>query len=277
MIQEFLQYEKTVKNLADNTVRAYEEDMRAFARHLKANTTIKRWSDVHKHDIDNYLSCQHNAGRKPASIRRSLASIRAFYNYAMNQGLTSTNPARYCEQPKKAQDLPNVIDTQAIESYIADERKPMALRALVAVLYETGIRISEATSLQARDINWREHTMRVYGKGLKARIVVFGNWSEKLLTAYLDNGKRTGDIWQGAAANQRAIRYEIHRAFRESATNGKASPHTIRHTYATRMLEQGMPIQTLQALLGHTHIETTQQYQRTSTQTLVRDYQRATA
>lgn len=274
MISQFIEFERKVKNLSDNTITAYENDLREFARYISANRIAKRWSEIHARTIERYLMTLHEAGMKPSTIRRKLASIRALYNYFMKQGLQEKNPARYIESPKQPKTLPNTIDTGAIERYIQDETKPMALRTLIAILHETGIRISEATALETNDIDYRNHTMRIYGKGLKQRKVYFGHYTDWLLQAYTQD--RKGEIFVGADACQRQIRWEIWKALHQYATNGKASPHTIRHTFATRMLEQGMPIQSLQAILGHEHVETTRNYARLADTSIRRDYENAT-
>ena len=272
MIQEFLDYERKVKNLSENTIRAYGQDMRTFAAYLKHQTEICAWRDVHRNAIDQYLAKLHDYGWKPASIRRMLSTIRCFYNYAMKKELIDKNPARYCEMPKRPRNLPNTIEPEAIEAYIDNERNPLEMRALVALLYETGVRISEALAIETRDVNAREHSIRIYGKGLKTRIVYYGYRTQKTMNAYL--GNRRGQIFKG---EQRNYRWEIWRALKGHSTNGTASPHMIRHTYATRMLNQGMPLAALQMLLGHAKPETTGIYAHIAQTTVKTAYERAQA
>ena len=269
MIEEFLAYERKVKNLSDNTIKAYGDDLRAFAKYLTSEGQKTRWSEVHKRTIDAYLAHCHDLGEKPATIRRRLASIRALYNYFRKQGLLEQSPAQYCEMPKRERSLPNTISSEAIEAYIDNVQKPLTMRLMVAIFYETGIRISETW-----DVNLKEQSMRVFGKGLKSRIVYYGDATARLLPSYISG--RRGQIFQGSDQCQREIRWQIWRAFHRDATNGKASPHTIRHTYATKMLNQGMPIQSLQMLLGHENVETTRNYARLTNADVKRDYLRAT-
>lgn len=275
MITEFLTYDEKVKNLSENTIRAYGNDMHDFARYLSGHLGIRRWGDVHKTDVDKYLMFLHDMKKKPATIRRALATIRAFYNYAIKAGKTETNPARYCEAPKRERSLPTTIDTTAIETYIDDVTKPLALRAIIALIYETGMRISEVTALETRDVNPREHSIRVYcGKGLKTRIVYYGYRTQRLMNAYV--GTRKGKIFQGAEENQRQLRYEIWRALKGNTIGEReASPHIIRHTYATKMLNQGMSISSLQMLMGHESSKTTEIYAHMANATVKSDYMRA--
>lgn len=275
MIQRFLDYERKVKNLSENTIDAYGTDLRAFAAWLKNTGTASRWSEVHKRKVDAYMAYCHDNGEKPATIRRRLASIRALYNYFRKEGMIATNPAQYCEAPKKPRTLPNTVNCAAIEGYICDATKPLVMRLMIAIFYETGIRISELTALEVRDIDQQKRTMRVYGKGLKARVVYYGDYTARLLPTYID--RRRGQVFQGSDQCHRQIRWEIHRALCKYATNGKASPHTIRHTYATRMLEMGMPIQSLQTILGHENVETTRNYARVTNEQVMADYKRAWA
>jgi len=275
MIEEFLAYERKVKNLSENTIKAYGDDLKAFAKYLLAQGQQTRWSEVHKRTIDGYMAYCHDAGEKPATIRRRLASIRALYNYFRKQGLLEANPAQFCESPKLPKSLPNTVDEEAVVAYIGNERKPKVLRLMVAMFYETGIRISELTSLTTWDIDWQERSLRITGKGLKSRIVYYGELTAELLQAYTQG--RQGQVFQGSDQCQRQIRRQIWWALHSKATNGKASPHTLRHTYATKMLRQGMPLQSLQALLGHSTVETTRNYARVTQTDVRRDYQRATA
>lgn len=273
MIEEFLAYERKVKNLSENTIKAYGDDLKAFAKYLLAQGQETRWSEVHKRTIDGYLAYCHDAGEKPATIRRRLASIRALYNYFRKQGLLEANPAQYCESPKLPKSLPNTVDEEAVEAYIGNERNPKVMRLMVAMFYETGIRISELTSLTTWDIDWQERSLRITGKGLKSRTVYYGELTAELLQAYTQG--RQGQVFQGSDQCQREIRWQIWQAFHKDATNGKASPHTIRHTYATKMLQQGMPLHSLQMLLGHEQVETTRNYARLTNVEVKRDYERA--
>lgn len=273
MIEEFLAYERKVKNLSENTIKVYGDDLKAFAKYLLAQGQETRWSEVHKRTIDGYLAYCHDAGEKPATIRRRLASIRALYNYFRKQGLLEANPAQFCESPKLPKSLPNTVDEEAVEAYIGNERKPKVMRLMVALFYETGIRISELTSLTTWDIDWQERSLRITGKGLKSRIVYYGELTAELLQAYTQG--RQGQVFQGSDQCHREIRWQIWQAFHKDATNGKASPHTIRHTYATKMLQQGMPLHSLQMLLGHEQVETTRNYARLTNVEVKRDYERA--
>lgn len=272
MIKEWLEYEEKNKGLSPETIRGYENDLRNFARWLNARGQIKAWREVRRRTIEEYLRSMHDAGQKPATIRRALSSIRCFFNYCMKQELTEINPARYCEMPKRPKTLPATIDEKAIESYVDDVTKPLALRAMIATIYETGMRISEVMAMETRDINYQQHSIRVYGKGLKHRNVYFGYRTERLIKAYL--GGRTGLIFNG---EQRTARYYIWKALREHSTNGTAGPHMIRHTYATKMINQGMPISCLQKILGHENPNTTQIYAETADKTAREAYLRATA
>lgn len=270
MIKEFIEYEKKIKAVSDNTLTAYEKDMWSFFYYIKAFTGVTRWGEITKKDIDTYMMFLADNKKAPATRRRKLASIRAFYNYGMKQGYIEANPARYCESPRLAKHLPNTIDSEAIRHYTTDATNPLTLRIIIQLLYETGIRISELTAIETSDIDYEQHTIRINGKGNKERIVYYTDELGTMMKEYAAD--RQGKLFQGADQSQREIRYEIWRALHTHATNGKASPHTIRHTFATEMLRKGMPIPSLQTLMGHTNIETTRNYARISCEQVKRDY-----
>lgn len=275
MIQEFLSYQEKNKGLSAETLRAYANDLRETARYLSARKQGASWSTTHRRDIDGYLASMFENGSKPATIRRRLATIRAFYNWLMTQGKMENNPARYCETPRRNRALPSTIDTAAIERYIADNTKPLTVRAMIALIYETGMRISEVASLDTRNVNPREKSIRVYeGKGMKTRKVYYGYWTQRLMNTYLQG--RRGIVFQGMEDNQRAARKAIYQALNGNTIGErKASPHILRHTFATKMLNQGMSIASLSAILGHSHTNTTEIYAHVAQPTIRQEYERA--
>lgn len=272
MIKEFISYERNNKNLSDHTLRAYENDLRGLATWAARNIEGAKWSTLRKRDIEKYITTLHET-HKPASIRRKIASIRALFNYLQKQDLTEGNPARFIESPKRSTTLPSQIDDKAIEAYLQEQRNPMALRALIALLYETGMRISEALNVDTRMVNARENSIKVYdGKGQKTRVVYYGYWTKKLMNAYLQ--RRRGVVFIGGSKNERAARYAINRALRgHEIGERQASPHMIRHTFATKMLNQGCPLSSLQKLLGHSKPETTQVYAEAMQPKVKHDYE----
>ena len=275
MIRQFLEYEQKVKNLSPNTVRAYGNDLTSFCQWLQATHTASRWGAVTKDDIERYVIALHDAKKKPATIRRHIAAIRCMYHYFMKKGLLTSNPARYIESPKLRKTQPSTISTEALESYIDDTANPLALRALIALLYETGLRISEATAIDTKDVDPKTHSIRIHaGKGLKTRTVFYGNRTRRILNEYL--GARRGVIFQGASACQREIRYQIWKALNEHVIGERqASPHIIRHTFAMQALNNGMPLTSLQAILGHENPKSTEIYAQATINTQQRDYEKA--
>jgi site-specific recombinase XerD len=269
MIQEFLTYETKVKNLSSNTTDAYERHLKTFCGWLKSNG-IARWGQVEKSTIDSYMAWLHDSSLKPATIRLHLASIRALYNYAIKQGYTKINPARYCESPKLAKRLPTTIKREGIEKAIANERTPLVTRLMIALLAETGIRIAELTALDCENIDLAEKRIRISGKGSKERIVYYGQHTASLLPGYMAG--RTGQLFQGSEHCHRAIRHQIWLQLNEYAEGGQANPHALRHTYATTALNNGMPIESLQILLGHDNVETTRRYAKVSLAKVSQDY-----
>lgn len=273
MIEDFLKYNCQNKGLSANTEKAYGEALRQFARWLQTSAAVYRWRDVTKRDIDQYVQYMASSEKKPATIRQHISAIRQLFAWMKKLELIKHSPARWVETPKLRKQLPSTIEITAIENYIADVKQPLQTRAMVALIYEAGLRISEVMNLDTRLISWRNHSMKVEGKGMKERIVYYGYWTDKLLNM-LANGKR-GKIFEGT---EREARREIWHALKgHEIGQRQASPHIIRHTFATRMLNQGMPITSLQMLLGHESVKTTEIYAHAAGTTVKNDYQRATA
>lgn len=273
MIAEFIDYEIRVRNYTAHTAKAYGTDLRLFAGWL-AMKGVNRWSLVTKNTIDNYLKDLHDREQEPSTIRRKVAAIRAFYDFAMIQGKISVNPARYVESPKQKRKEVATIPAESIEQYIDDTTNPIALRAIIALIYESGLRISEVMNLDTTHVDPKTRRILVDGKGMKERSVYYGERTRKTLNEYL--GGRRGRVFLGA--DERTIRYNIWQALIAVAgPSRKASPHIIRHTFASEMVKRGCPLTSVQNLLGHEHITTTEKYLHVGDEQTRQDYMRAQA
>ena len=258
MITRFTNYLKNIKGYSQNTVDAYEADLREFARYMKANDQGCRWSTINQATILQYLSDQAKRGLKPATTNRQLSAIRSLYNYFISQDMLKTNPARYIPSRKLEITEPNTIEPNDLLKAL--EHAEGALHTAIGLLYTTGIRIQELLDIKVYDIR-KNGRIVINGKGAKQRIVVTTpEISDEL--AEMTKGKRIDQLaFGGWYYSQRELRHDIWELLREIGCKAKqASPHAIRHTFATEIAKQGENTITLAKMLGHNNIRTTQRY-----------------
>lgn len=262
MITEYITYQAKVRNLAANTLRGYEKDLRAFARW--ASPQGLRWSTIAQADIDTYTSMLHDKGRKPASIRRAISSIRTLLSWAHHQQIIESNVARYCQSPKLSSTLPMPADMKKLAAYLDSPTitsQAATIHAIVALILDTGMRIQECLDVRCQDIDVKQHTIKVHGKGRKERLVYFTERTIKHCARVAN--KRAGYLID--ESDQKAIRYMM---YAECGTH----PHAIRHTWAMMMLNNGAPIESVSALMGHASVKTTERYAKLVNTTLAEHY-----
>lgn len=250
MIQKFLDFQKINKGLSPLSITAYQNDLINFVRYAKRIDSRISWRQITKGFIDSYVSHLVNENKKPASIRRAISSLRSFYNWGLRNGYFIDNPARYVSTPKLKKTLPQVLDDNIIRKAIniADGQ----IKLIIALLYETGIRIGECLALRYEDFDKQRQTILINGKGGKQRIVHYGDYTANIIGPQIGHGL----LFDGLA--QIDCRYMFYSIFQRLGV--RASPHTLRHTFATRMLENGASIEAVRFLLGHEDIRTTQKY-----------------
>lgn len=255
MIKEFQKYLLKIKGYSENTVTAYGKDLVDFVHYAHASSTTATWRTITEKDVQDYVVAMVGRGLTATTIKRRISAIRGLYDFMKWQGLTTENPARYTQTPKAAKRLPNTIETSAILTAISDAMVPLKTRTQLALLLETGMRLQEMLDTETRDINTEQHSIRVMGKGQKERMVYYGELTAGLLDRYL--GNRQGRLFSD---NQRTTRYEIHTALAPYTQARQVSPHAIRHTFATQMLNNGADIKAIGELLGHESVQTTERY-----------------
>lgn len=266
MIQEFINYLEKNKGYSPQTCGEYRKDLELFVKWLKSHH-IEKWSDVEKSTVDLYVSDMAEEGLKPATIKRRISSIRSFYQYAWVMGMQAENPAKYVSTPKLGEALPKTIDQDDLRMTILDGTININVRGLIAFIAETGCRISEALSVTKADFNQETRSLRIWGKGKKERIVYYGD----ITAAYVKYVRVIGNcpIWTWT---QRQARFFVWQALSKHSDAKQLSPHAIRHSFATGLLNNGAPITTVQALLGHKSVETTQRYAKVAEATVANDY-----
>jgi integrase/recombinase XerC len=265
MINEFITHLAVNRGYSDGTCRGYENDLRDFQRWAVRYAHLDRWSNVTEDMLNDYVNDLVNNEKQPATIKRRLSAIRTFYNWARQQHKTERNPAKYTSTPKLAKRLPKTIDLAAIHAAVYDKGIDYQTRGLIAMMIETGMRITEARTITGTSIDRKEQSIKVVGKGNKERIVYYG-----CVTAnYLEKHYKDGRIFD---YEDRDARYRIWEAISKHSTRNDASSHQLRHTYATKMVEQGMQLYTLGLLMGHSDTRTTEKYLALDQQHIKQEY-----
>lgn len=268
MIKRFLNHLIAIKGYSENTARAYGEDLRAFVHYAKEVDPRITWSKITKGFVESYVYTMHEMELNNSTICRRISSLRSFYKFCISEGMTKTNPAQYVSSPKKAKTLPHVIETGAIIEAIGDKSASLEARGLICLAYETGMRLQEMLNLQYTDTEIENRTITVRGKGNKERIVFHGEKSVQLIDML--HGKNGNQLF--GELEQREARKLVYDVLRKYSHARQLSPHAIRHTYATEMLNNGASIKAVSELLGHESVKTTEIYAHLSQPTLFDTY-----
>lgn len=261
MIQTFETYLRVNRGLSDNTVKAYGDALRAFARYQNAKHPGTRWSQVSKNQIDEYVADLVKAGLKPATIKQHISALRTYYKTLMALGMMDTSPARYVSTPQLGQPLPKTIEREAILRALESNGTNPTAKAIISIIYETGIRLSELLAMKRGDISKHDHAIKVFGKGNKERTVYYGELTAKY-----------GNYWRFEPLDPREVRRLVFEALKPVSKAPQLSPHALRHTYASELINNGMSMEAISKLLGHTHLETTEIYARMSNATARAQY-----
>lgn len=256
MITAFSNYLLTNRGLSENTVKAYCEALRDFAQFANDHYAGVRWSTVTKQQIDEYVVDMVAEDYAPASIKQHISALRTFYKTCMAMGAKVENPARFVSTPKLQDEMPKTIEVEAIKAALESATTPMAAKAAISIIFETGIRLQELLDLKAEDIDPKTQSIRITGKGRKQRTVYYGELTKKY-----------GRYWRGSEYTQRYVRHIVFEALKPYSEAKQLSPHALRHTYACQLLNNGMSITAISKLLGHEHIETTEVYAKLANKT----------
>jgi len=285
-IEWFIHYLSVEKGLSENTQNSYRLDLLSFASFL-AQENKYSFAEVDKSDILHYIVYLQQKGRAPATIARQLAAIKAFYRFRLMEGLQEREPTQDLESPKLGRRLPKILTQREMEKLLEqpDITKPAGLRdrAILEVLYATGLRVSELVSLNVGDVDCNTGYIRCTGKGDKERIVPIGSIAVFYLKNYLNEGrtkliKRSVEALFLNSRGQRLTRQGcwkiIKKYVRQAGIKKVVTPHTIRHTFATHMLQNGADLRSVQEILGHSDISTTQIYTHLTTKRIREIYDR---
>ena len=271
-ILKFVDELKYEKNYSDLTVNGYLKDLDLFLEYLNENN-IKNFKDVEYQDIRLYINYLYDLKYNNKTISRHISSLRSFFKYLEVNNVIDNNPCTLISNPKLDKKLPKYLNFEDTEKLLNafDNNNYIGLRnsLILEMLYSTGMRVSEISSLKVKDISLSNKSIRVTGKGNKERIVYFGTRCLNLLNEYLKksyNKLNKNNIEYlflsktGKKINDREIRFIIDDAAKIAGIEIKISPHVLRHTFATHMLTDGADLRSVQELLGHENLSTTQIY-----------------
>lgn len=285
-VSGFLRSLEGERGVSPHTLTAYRRDLHLFTQFLQQHG-VGAWDRVSPRVARRYVA-QLNRRYARSAIARNLSALRTFFRYLYREGKVSRNPLVLVTTPKQQRRLPKFLTPDEINAVLRapDTSTPRGLRdrALLEVLYATGMRVGEAVSLRVADLAW-DGELRVTGKGRKERIVLLGAAAQEALQRYLRDGRPPllgprdhGAVFvnaRGGALTDRGVRVILDRSIRRTALVRHISPHVLRHTFATHLLDGGADLRTVQELLGHVNLATTQIYTHVSLDWLKRVYDKA--
>ena len=272
-VEDFIHFLAVERGLSRNTLMAYERDLGDWLNYLE-KSDISRPEDVDYRVFVNYLQWEREKGHKTATVSRHLSSIRSLYSYMQQEGITTADPAQLVDTPKPDRRLPKALPFKEVEMLLSAPNigKPYGIRdkAMLELLYATGIRVSELVALNVADLNLHAFFLRCYGKGSKERIVPVGQYAMKAMEQYLLKVRSilVKDSFEEALfvnhSGDRMTRQGCWKIIKKYAKVAgiltPLSPHTLRHSFATHLLENGADLRSVQEMLGHADIGTTQIY-----------------
>jgi integrase/recombinase XerC len=290
-ITRFLQFLSVERNAADLTMKSYREDLTSLADYLtQAYGRTPSPGEITPLDLRGYVSALHEAGYAKTSVARRLASLRTFYKFALREGLAETNPAKPLRNPRPDRKLPHFLSTDDIGRLLEapPAAEPMGLRdrAILETMYSAGLRVSEAVGMNEGDLDLAEGLVRIRGKGRRERLSPVGSFAAKAITRWLkvrvlSPKEPAGPLSPvftnkfGRRLTTRSVHRMLLKYLKLTGLDLRTTPHTLRHSFATHLLDRGADIRSVQELLGHQSLVTTQIYTHVSTAGLRAVYERA--
>ncbi|HAK05468.1 MAG TPA: tyrosine recombinase XerC [Firmicutes bacterium] len=288
---EFLEYLTHQRKYQEATCKSYQADIDCFYAYLLTTNTLD--TQVNLRTIRDFLTTELARGISKQSLKRRLSALRHYYEFLLGQGYVTTNPFMLIGAPKVGSQLPQVLFVEQIEWIIKANRKrtdELAIRddALLELLYTSGLRVSEVTSLTMQDVDFRGRMMRIFGKGQKERLVPISESAIGIINRYLqelrpklsqlhplDSKSFVFLSHLGMPLTSRGIQYILHSIEKKTSIYLDLHPHKLRHSFATHLLENGADLRTIQELLGHASINTTQIYTHVTTESMAKTYMAA--
>lgn len=288
MVDEFLNYLQYELNRSPLTIKSYSDDLRAFEEYFKNLGDQLSWESVDSDIIRDWMESMMDKGNNAASVERRLSALRSLYRFALAHHLVEKDPSRRVVAPKKEKPLPQFLKEDEMnrlldESIWGTEYKDVRARTIIMTFYVTGIRLAELIGLDDAHVDFAGRQLKVTGKGNKQRVVPFGKELEETLRRFIE--VRNHDVERkdsalflsdkGERMTRGQVRREVKSHLAQVCTLKKLSPHVLRHTFATAMLNHGAGIESVKRLLGHESVSTTEIYTHTTFEQLKRVYQDA--
>lgn len=288
MIKEFLNYLQFERNYSPRTIKSYGSDLNEFELYFKNLDSHLSWESVDSDVIRDWMGSMMDKGNTARSVNRRLSALRSFYRFALSRHMVDNDPSYLVSGPKADKPLPYFLREKEMDELLMQERwgdtyEDVLARTLLLVFYETGIRVSELTGLDDADVNFVNNELKVTGKRDKQRIIPFGDELAAALRHYIDvrdrDIKRRGDgfflnVW-GRRLRPPTVRIITREALSRVTAMKKRSPHVLRHTFATTMLNHHAGLESVRQLLGHASISTTEIYTHTTFEQLKQEYKSA--
>ena len=285
MVNQFLAYLSYERNRSLATVSSYRKDLEAFQKFVQAQDSTLLWADVDADLVRDWMAEMMNEGQRATSINRRLSALRSFYRFALARNLVKSDPVQGVVGPKKDKPLPQFLKEKEMdellqEDFWTDCYEDVRDRIIIMTFYETGIRLAELMNLCDGDVDFMSGQLKVTGKRNKQRLIPFGAELSQALQHYM--GVRDVQVVRHSAAlflandgqqmTADAIRYRVKKHLSLVSTLKKRTPHVLRHTFATAMLNHKAGIESVKKLLGHESLSTTEIYTHTTFEQLKREY-----
>ena len=288
MIERFLDYLRDELNRSGRTVESYEEDLRSFERFFKNIDSQLSWQSVDADVIRQWMESMMDKGNNAASVNRRLSALRSFFRFALSRKLVESDPAHLIKGPKKGKRLPQFVRENEMDALLDKQTwgtdfTCVRARIIIMVFYETGIRVSELCGLNDQDVSLVNQELKVTGKRDKQRVIPFGEELADGLKEYIRLREATVERQCDALfVTKKGARITIHQVYKivreqlQRVCNlKKRSPHVLRHTFATAMLNHNANLESVKKLLGHARLSTTEIYTHTTFEQLKKVYENA--
>ena len=286
-IEDFLKFLRLERNYSQKTIDNYRADLEQFELFFRKLEADLSWKDVDADIIRDWIEQMMDKGNAPVSVNRRLSALRSYYRYALKRGVVETDPTYNIQGPKRKKVLPQFLKETEMDKLIdpkmwTDTYKDVLARTIIITFYSTGVRVSELVGLDMKDVNFVTHELKVTGKRNKQRIIPFGKELEITLTAYLQ--KRNSEVGaydtlfvteKGERVTTSQVRAMVKANLAKVSTLKKKSPHVLRHTFATAMLNNKAGLGSVKKLLGHENIATTEIYTHVTFEQLKKAYNEA--
>ena len=289
MVEKFLEYMRYERNRSPLTVQAYEDDLRMFESYFREKDSQVTWESVDSDLIRDWMESMMDGGHTATSVNRRLSALRSFFRFALSRHLVERDPAHAIVGPKKDKPLPAFVKEKEMNRLLDGEEMwddsfgDLRARTIIILLYQTGVRVSELTGMDVVSVDMVEGYIKVRGKGNKDRVVPFGDELRAELQKYLSarecmTGDKAGSLFVDDKCRRMTpakVMKIVEDNLAKLTTQEKRSPHVLRHSFATAMLNNGAGIESVKKLLGHAKIATTEIYTHTTFEQLKRIYKQA--